>query len=99
MKHETIIAQYRALGIPELEKLSELHELPGSYVNLEYTLPSGQRVKLLDDNKTYLGNEICKQGSDRCYGLAADEEYLLLCEYGCGGSDAEIIVFQRLNRT
>ena len=28
----------------------------GKYVNLEYQLPNGQKVKSLDDQKTYLGN-------------------------------------------
>lgn len=54
-----------------------------------------QAAKLLDDEKIYLGNQICKQDSDRCYGLAADEDHLLVCEYGDGGADAEIILFQK----
>ena len=67
----------------------------GDYINLEYTLPSGQRTKLLDDSKIYLGNQMCKIGSDRCYGLAADRNFLLVCEYGEQGADAEIVVFKR----
>lgn len=31
----------------------------------------------------------------RYYGLAADEKYLLICEYGENGSDAEIILFMK----
>lgn len=96
MKKEDLIRAFRSLGIPELNELSELHELPGKFVNLEYTLPSGQTVKLLDDEKTYWGSEIHKVGSHRCYGLAADEHYLLVCEYGDGGTDAEIVVYRRL---
>ena len=30
------------------------------------------------------------------HGLAAGEGYLLVCEYGDGGSDPEIVVYQRL---
>ena len=77
----------------------DLPERPQRLVfNLEYTLPSGQNVKLLDDDTIYLGNQICKTGSGRCYGLAADERCLLVCEYGDGGSDAEIVVYKRRNR-
>ncbi|HOD93933.1 MAG TPA: hypothetical protein PL054_08675 [Clostridia bacterium] len=36
-------------------KVTRLNTLKGSFVNLEYTLPSGQAVKLLDDNKIYIG--------------------------------------------
>ena len=30
-------------------------------------------------------------------GLAADNKYLMVSEYGCYGSDAEIVVFKRWN--
>ena len=58
-------------------------------------MPSGQTVKLWDDNKLYYWAELCKKNSERCYGLAADETHLLVCEYGDGGSDAEIVVFKK----
>lgn len=92
---EQLIAEFNALGIEDMGEVTELNELPGAYINLQYTLPSGQVIKLWDDDKTYLGNQICKKGSDRCYGLTADEHYLLVCEYGENGSDAEIVVYKR----
>ena len=43
-----------------------------------------------------MGNQLCKKdGSGRCYGLTADENYLLVCEYGENGSDPEIVVYRR----
>ena len=72
-----------------------MRRLNGFYVNLEYPLPNGQSVKLLEDNKVYLGNQIEIQGSNRCYGIVADEKYLLVCEYGCGGADPQIVVYKR----
>lgn len=90
-----LIAEFNALGIEDMEEVTGLNALIGSYINLEYTLPSGQSVKLLDDDKVYLGNQICKKGSARCYGLAADERHLLVCEYGNDGSDAEIILYKK----
>ena len=82
---EDLIRRFNALQIEGMGKVTDLNPLPGAYVNLEYTLPSGQKVKLLKD-----------QGTRRCYGLAAGEGYLLVCEYGDGGSDPEIVVYQRL---
>lgn len=38
------------------------------------------------------GNQICKKKSNRCYGLTADENYLLVCEYGDGGSEVSILM-------
>ncbi len=94
---EKLIAQFNALGIEDMEKVTSLNALKGSFINLEYTLPGGQSVKIWEDEKIYLGNQICKKDSDRCYGLAADEKYLMVCEYGDAGSDAEIVVFKRWN--
>lgn len=96
---EKLIAAFHALDIADMEAITDLHALKGSFVNLEYTLPSGQIVKLLDDNRIYLGNQVHKSGSNRCYGLVADETYLLVAEYGDYGADAEIVVLRRWNET
>ena len=92
---ERLISEFNELGIEDMEKVTSLNALRGSFVNLEYTLPSSDTIKFWDDNKIYLGNQICKKGSDRCYGLTADENYLLVCEYGDGGADAEIITYKK----
>ena len=94
---EKLIVAFRSLGIEEMQQVSELYALKGSFINLEYSLPSGQKVKFWDDNKIYLGSQLHKKGSDRCYGIAADETYLLVSEYGDGGTDAEIVVWGRWN--
>lgn len=96
MHKEDLIRQFNALGIPDMEEVTELYELRGDFINLEYRLPSGQRVRLWDDETIYYGAEVCKRNSDRCYGLTADDTYLLVCEYGEGGADAEIVVLKRL---
>ena len=94
---EKLIDAFNALHIAGMGKVTELYQHKGSFINLEYTLPSGQQVKLWDDERTYWGNQLEKPGSERCYGLVADEKYLLVCEYGCGGADAEIVVLKRWN--
>ena len=66
-----------------MEQVTDLNALHSAFVNLEYTLPGGQAVKFWDDDKIILGNQLHKRDSDRCYGIAADEKYLLVCEYGC----------------
>ena len=91
---KALVEEINALGIRDLW-VEDLNLLPGWYVNLEYLLPNGQMVKLLSDNNVYLGNQIEIPGSDRCYGVAADDTYLLVCEYGCGGSDPQIVLYRR----
>ena len=93
-----LIAAFNALGIEDMEQVTDLNALHSAFVNLEYTLPGGQAVKFWDDDKIILGNQLHKRDSDRCYGIAADEKYLLVCEYGCQGADAEIIVFKKIGR-
>ena len=90
-----LLAEFNALDIPDMPEVTDLNALAGSYINLVYTLPSGQAVKLLEDEKIYLGNQLEKAGSSRCYGLAADESFLLVCEYGANGSDPEIILYKK----
>lgn len=90
-----LLAEFNALGIPDMAEVTDLNALPGSFVNLAYTLPNGQTVKLLEDEKIYLGNQLEKAGGGRCYGLVIDEGFLLVCEYGAGGSDPEIVLYKK----
>ncbi len=95
---EQLIAEFNALGIGDMGEVTNLYALVGSFVNLAYTLPGGQSVRFWEDGRVYLGNQLPKKNSERCYGLLADENYLLVCEYGEGGSDAEIIVYKKRGR-
>lgn len=92
---QRLIAEFNELGIADMPAVTDLYALVGSFVNLEYLLPGGQAVKFWDDTRIYLGNQLPKIGTDRCYGLTADENYLLVCEYGENGADAQIVVFKR----
>lgn len=95
---QQLIDEFNALGIEDMATVTDLNALKGSYINLEYTMPGGQKLRFWDDDKVYLGNQIEKKGGDRCYGLTADENYLLVCEYGAYGADAEIVVYKRRNK-
>ncbi len=90
-----LIEEFNSLGISDMPAITTLCQLSGAYVNLEYTLPNGEKVKLLDDTKIYLGNQVEKADSDRCYGLVADNNCLLVCEYGGNGAEPEIIVYKK----
>lgn len=92
---KNLIDELNALGIEDMEQISELNCLKGSFVNLEYTLPGGQTVKFWDDNSIYLGTQVRKTGGSGYYGIAADNDCILVCEYGENGSDAEIVLFKK----
>ena len=91
---EKTVDELNALGIPGLPEVTDLDALPGAYINLAYPLPGGQTAKMLEDSKVYLGNQL-EAGGDRCYGLAADQDVMLVCTYGEGGSDPELILYKK----
>ena len=89
-----LIEEINALCIKDLV-INELFLLNGAYVNLEYPLFNGSIVKFLNDKDVYLGNQIEREGSERCYGVVAAETFILVCEYGCNGAEPEIVLYKR----
>ncbi len=68
----------------------------GSFVNLEYGLPNGIKVKLLDDQTTYLGNQLeCEFGGDRCFGVLANMDLILVCTYEAEGKNQELVFYKK----
>ena len=80
-------------GMPQVEKLNAL---VGSYVNLPYRLPNGTTVKILDDAATYLGNQLeCAFDGDRCFGVLANMEFILVCTYEANGENPELVIYKK----
>ena len=76
--------------------MERLNALVGSYVNLPYRLPSGSTVKFLDDNATYLGNQLeCEFGGGRCFGVLANMDFILVCTYAENGADPELVIYKK----
>lgn len=79
-------------GLPRVENINVLS---GSFINLEYRLPNGNVVKFLDDKASYLGSQLEIDGLDRCIGIAANMEFLLICSYEENGQNPELIVYKK----
>ena len=93
---QTLIDEINALNIEGMPKLEKLNALVGSYINLEYRLPNGRNIKFLDDNATYLGNQLeCEFGGDRCFGIAANMEFILVCTYEENGENPELVIYKK----
>ena len=93
---KTLIDEINALNIEGMPKLEKLNALVGSYINLEYRLPNGKMVKYLDDNATYLGNQLeCIFGVDRCFGIAANMDFILICTYEENGENPELVLYKK----
>ena len=93
---QTLINEFNALHIYGMPNVEKLNALVGGYINLEYRLPNGKTVKFLDDQTTYLGNQLeCEYGGGRCFGLAANMGFLLVCTYEENGRNPELVVYKK----
>ena len=92
---QQLIEEVNALGISGMPRIDNLFVLQGSFINMEYPI-NGNNIKLLDDNANYWGNQVEKQGTTgRCFGIACNEHYILVSEYGKDGADAELVVLKK----
>ena len=91
-----LIKEFNALGIEGMPKVEKLNALVGSFVNMDYKLPSGDSVRFLKDSATYLGNQLPSElDASRCFGILANREFLLVVSYGEGGSDPELLLYKK----
>ena len=91
-----LIDEFNSLDIDGMSKINELYPLHGDFVNMEYELPNEKKVKFLDDNESYYGNQVeCEFDNSRCFGLVGNAHFLLVCEYDEGGKNPELIIYKR----
>ena len=91
-----LIDEINALNIEGMPKLKNLNALVGSFVNLEYPLPNGEKVKFLNDKATYLGNQLESEfGGERCFGILANMDFILICTYEAEGENPELILYKK----
>ena len=93
---QALMDEFNDLHIDGMPKVEKLNALVGKYINLAYRLPNGKTVKFLDDRATYLGNQLeCEFGGDRCFGIAANMDFLLVCTYEENGKNPELVVYKK----
>ena len=93
---QQLIREINDLHIPGLPIVRKLNALAGNYVNLAYPLPSGEKVKFLDDRTTYLGNQLESEfGGDRCFGILASMDFILICTYAAEGAAPELVLYKK----
>ena len=93
---QQLIKEINDLHIEGLPEVKKLNALVGSYVNLAYRLPSGVNVKFLDDHTTYLGNQLeSTLGGDRCFGILANMDFILVCTYEAEGANPELSLYKK----
>lgn len=91
-----LIAEINELDILGMPKIDTLYPLVGGYVNLEYTLPNGEKVSFLDDREIYLGSQVFSLFEcAKCFGIVASPSFILVCEYGENGESPELIAYKK----
>lgn len=91
-----LINEINDLHIEGMPKVEKLNALVGSYVNLEYPLPSGMKVKFLNNQTTYLGNQLESEIVDGvCFGVLACMDFILVCTYEAEGANPELILYKK----
>ena len=91
-----LIQEINDLHIEGMPKVEKLNALVGRFVNLEYRLPSGVNAKFLDDGTTYLGNQLeCEFGGDRCFGVLANMDFILISTYEKDGVNPELVMYKK----
>lgn len=94
-----LISEINNLKIDGLPEIEELFALNGKFVNLAYPLPNGKAQKFLDDDEIYLGTQaeslFADETGKRCFGIVANSDFILVCEYGENGFAPEIILYKK----
>jgi len=91
-----LIEEINALNIEGMPKVKHLNALVGKFINLAYRLPNGNTVKFLEDGVTYLGNQLeCEFGGDRCFGIVANMDFILVCTYEEKGANPELVLYKK----
>jgi len=79
-----------------MPKIEKLNALVGGYINIAYRLPNGKCEKFLDDGATYLGTQVeCEFGGDRCFGIAANMDFILVSTYEENGENPELVIYKK----
>lgn len=91
-----LIEEINELHIEGMPEVRRLNSLVGKYVNLEYPLPGGMKVKFLNDLTTYLGTQLESEfGGNRCFGVVAGMDFILICTYLAEGKDPELVLYKK----
>lgn len=91
-----LIEEINALNIEGMPKVKTLNALVGRFVNLEYRLPNGAKVKFLDDQTTYLGNQLESEIVEGlCFGVLANMDFILISTYEKDGANPELILYKK----
>ena len=91
-----LLQEINSLCVEGMPEVTQLFPLNGAFINMDYPLPNGNTVPFLNNNEAYLGSQVVSQkNSQKCFGIAANLEFILVSEYSAGGENPALILFKR----
>ncbi len=94
-----LIDEFNSLNIEGMNKIDNLYPLNGEFINLEYLLPNGNKIKFLNDDEIYLGNQVESVFNDgdlkKFFGLVCNMSFILVCEYDENCINPELLIYKR----
>lgn len=91
-----LIEEINSLNVVGMPKIDKLNALVGKYVNLEYRLPNGNMIKFLNDQTTYLGNQVESEFDEGiCFGILANMDFIMICTYEAEGTNPELLLYKK----
>ena len=82
----------------ELSDNGQFEEFKKKLINEinELNVDGMPKVEKLNAAKTYLGNQLeCEYGGDRCFGVVADIDFILICTYEEDGKNPELVLYKK----
>ena len=91
-----LITEINEANIEGMPKLEKLYALVGRDVNLTYPLPNGTNVKFLDDQTTYLGNQLqSEEDPNKYFGVLGCSAFFMVSRYKREGVNPELVLYRK----
>ncbi len=93
-----LIDEINSINIESMQKVNGLYPMVGKFINFKYKLPNDKMINFLNDTDIYLGcksKNIFDDNDKSFYGIVANENFILICEYDEYINDPEIIIYKR----
>ena len=91
---KNLMKEFNSLKVKGMPKVTKLYELKGSFINLKYKLQNDKEISFWNNNDIYLGTQLEKEDSNKCFGLVASANYLMISEYEENGDNPKIVIFK-----
>lgn len=93
---EKLLKEINSFSIEGLPEVKELYPLLGSFINVEVPIPNNQKVKFLEDEEIYLGNQVeCLFHEELFFGIVANTNFIMIIQYEINGENPELILYQK----